>query len=155
MEQSEYRTSMPEKFSEIIPEVRNLLEMYEFYLVERNLKKPIEQLTEIVRDLRIIIQRLLNFYLDLSTSDEELFAKALAYDLTEKGKSLTPDEEYIMYFVEQTLVPFEWATEIKSAYADSLEMQKMLAADIPILRPFDYGFQGQMKVLHAKIPYKK
>ena len=142
-------TSMPEKFAEIIPEVKNILEVFEFYLVERNLKKPIDKLADVIRDMRIIEQRLLHFFMKLDTTDEELFTNALASDLAERAESVQSDsdEEYVKYCIEQILVPFEWAEEIKLAYADSPEMQKMLAADIPILRPFDYGLQGKMAVL--------
>ena len=142
------------KLEEIKPEIKNSLELFEFFLTERSLKKPIDDLAQIVRDMRIVMQRLLNFFLMLSPEHEVELTTLLANQLVDvcdrvprDGKQ---DEEYQRYCIEQILVPFEWATEIKLAYADSPEMQRMLAADIPILRPFDYGLQGKMAILQPK-----
>ena len=60
-------------------EVKNLLEMFEFYLMERQLNKPIDILATAVRDIRIIIQRLLiNHFLKLGPEEETKFCVALA-----------------------------------------------------------------------------
>ncbi len=135
-------------------EVKNLLTMFDFFLTQRQLGKSIEVLGEAVRDMRLIIGRLLiDHFLGLPLDDGDNFCKALATMLADRCE-LLPEEkqveqEYCQYCVSEVLTVFEYAMEIKKEFADDPIFQKMLALDIPILRPFDYGLRGTLKVVEA------
>lgn len=136
-------------------EVRNLLEMFEFFLTERQLGKPIDALGESVKDMRLIVGRLLvDHFLGLSTSQEEKFCAALAAMLADRAEALPlergDDREYGKYCIGEILTVFEYAQEIKAAYPGDRILQKILALDIPILRPFDYGLRGKLKLIPIK-----
>jgi hypothetical protein len=132
-------------------DVENLLEMFEFFLTERQLDKSIEALGESVRDMRLIIGRLLvDHFLSLSTKAESKFCSSLASMLADRAEALPgdgEDQEYVDYCIAEILTAFEYAEEIKLAYSDDPVLQKMLAMDIPVLRPFDYGIRGRMKLV--------
>lgn len=133
-------------------EVKNLLTMFDFFITQRQLGKSIEVLNEGVRDMRLIIGRLLiDHFLGLSLEDGESFCHALATMLADRCEQLSNDkeEEYCSYCVGEILTVFEYALEIKKEFADDPILQKMLALDIPILRPFDYGLRGTLKVVEA------
>ena len=60
-------------------DVKNLLDMFEFFLTERQLGKPIDELGESVRDMRLIIGRILvDHFLKLPPAQEAKFTTALA-----------------------------------------------------------------------------
>lgn len=133
-------------------ETRHLLDMFEFYLTERHLSKPIDNLGEAVRDMRIIIGRILvDHFLGLCVEEEEKFCSALADMLADRASDLPIEggieEEYLDYCIGEMLTAFEYAQEIKRTFSDDSVLQKILALDIPILRPFDYGLQGKLKVI--------
>jgi hypothetical protein len=133
-------------------EVKSLLDMFEFFLTERQLGKPIDSLGEAVKDIRIIIGRILvDYFLKLNEHEEEKFVSALAAMLADRCTGLPfdsdEDKAYQDYCVEQVLIAFEYADEVKRSYPEDHVLQKILALDIPILRPFDYGLQGKLKVL--------
>ena len=139
-------------------EVKNLLEMFEFYLTERQLQKPINILGDAVHDLRIIVQRLLiDHFLRLPPQDESRFCSTLATLLAERCTKLPSvgeeDRKYFDYVIGEILTCFEWAQEIKSEFPEDLETQRILAFDIPLLRPFDYGIRSKIKIVKA--PKKK
>lgn len=141
-------------------EVKNLLEMFEFYLTERQLQKPISVLGEAVRDIRIIVQRLLtDHFLKLSAEDESRFCSALATMLAERTTKLPSvseeDRNYFDYLISEILTCFEWAQEIKSEFPDDPTTQKILLVDIPLLRPFDYGIRSKIHVVAPKRPKRK
>lgn len=147
------------KFSEaLLPvegEVRHLLDMFEFFLTERYLGKPIDSLGETVRDMRIIIGRILvDHFLGLDSDDEEKFCQALAEMLTDRSSNLPVEggvePAYQEYCIGEILTSFEYAQEIKESYPDDTVLQKILALDIPILRPFDYGLQSKLKVIYQQ-----
>jgi len=131
-------------------EVKDLLEMFEFFLAERQLGKPIGDLGDIVKDLRILIGRILiDHFLDMPPKDGSRFLKSLAAMLADRAASIEGegDGRYVDYCIGEILTPFEYAAEIKSSYGDDPVMQKILALDIPILRPFDYGMRGRLKLV--------
>lgn len=135
-------------------EVKNLLTMFDFFLSQRQLGKSIEALGESVRDMRLIIGRLLiDHYLGLNLADSDNFCKALATMLVDRCEQVPDDDdaevEYCSYCVSEILTVFEYATEIKKEFSSDPILQKMLALDIPILRPFDYGLRGTFKVIEA------
>ena len=136
-------------------EVGNLLEMFEFYLTERQLEKPIETLGEAVRDMRLILGRILiDHFLGLDAADEAKFCSALASMLADRAAAIPDstekDEDYADYCIGEILTCFEYAQEIKVSYPDDPVLQKILALDIPILRPFDYGLKERLKLVKAK-----
>lgn len=143
-------------------EVTNLLEMFEFFLTERQLGKPIDALGESVKDMRLIVGRLLvDHFLGLPPKQEEKFCAALAAMLADRAESLPAergdDGEYCRYCIGEILTAFEYAQEIKAAYPGDRVLQKILALDIPILRPFDYGLRGKLKLIpirKKKIKYE-
>ncbi|MFH1829422.1 MAG: hypothetical protein ABH871_01425 [Pseudomonadota bacterium] len=151
------RTSkeMVNELKPVQAEVKNLLSMFDFFLSQRKLGKPIQNLSEAVRDIRLIIGRLLiDHLLILDLKEGEQFCKALATMLTDCCEKV-PEEncvegEYCNYCVSEILTAFEYAMEIKKEFKDDLVLQKMLALDIPILRPFDYGMRNTFKVIESQ-----
>ena len=139
-------------------EVYNLLEMFEYFLMERALGKPIEVLADSVRDLRIIIQQLLlERYLYLPFKDTERFMKALAAVLAKRATRVPlegrEDKKYIDYCIGEIITCFEWAQEIKKEFPEDEVTQRILALDIPVLRPFDYGLRSKIHLV--KPPKRK
>ena len=136
-------------------EVANLLEMFSFFLSRRELGKPIDVLAESVRDLRLLLGRLLlDHFMPLPAAKGESFCRALAAVLADRcamiPKGESADEAYCRSCVGAILACFRYAQELKRRFAGDTVMQKMLALDIPILRPFDYGLQGRLKVLKSQ-----
>jgi hypothetical protein len=136
-------------------EVRNLLEMFEFFLGERQLGKPIDALGEAVKDMRLIIGRILvDHFLSLPPAQEAKFTAALAAMLADRAATLPAergdDRDYSDYCIGEILTTFEYAQEIKAAFPEDRILQKMMALDIPILRPFDYGLRGKLKLIPTK-----
>lgn len=141
-------------------EVKNLLEMFEFYLTERQLGKPVDALAAAVRDLRIIIQRLLlDYFINLTPDEESRFCTALASLLAARSTRLPnvtdEDKKYIDYCISEILTCFQWAQEIKSEFPDDYPIQKTMLLDIPLLRPFDYGIRSKIMVVRPKRPKRK
>lgn len=136
-------------------EIKNLLEMFEFYLTQRQLQKPIAVLGEAIHDIRIIIQRLLTeYFLKLSAEEESKFCSTIASMLAERCTRLPQvsddDKKYFDYLIGEILTCFEWAQEIKAEFPDDLDTQKILLVDIPLLRPFDYGVRSKIRVVGHK-----
>lgn len=136
-------------------EVKNLLEMFEFYLTEREFEKSIETLGEAVRDMRLIIGRILiDHFLGLKHSDGTKFLHALALMLVDRAEKVptrdNSDSEYCDYVIGEILTAFEYAEEIKKSFHGDPIRQKILSLDIPILRPFDYGMKNKLKIVKTK-----
>jgi len=135
-------------------DVSSLLDMLEFYLTERQLKKPIGVLGDAVRDMRLIVGRIIvDYFLKLSLEDEDKFCSDLADMLVDRSSTVPVENEgdrtYHDYCTGEILTAFEYAMEIKKTYPEDHVLQKMLALDIPILRPFDYGLQDKFQVIPA------
>lgn len=146
---------MADELKPVQAEVKNLLSMFDFFLSQRKLGKPIESQSEAVKDMRLIIGRLLvDHLLTLTFEEGERFCKALAAMLTDCCENVpqddTFDNKYCNYCVGEILTAFEFAMEIKKEFDDDAVLQKMLALDIPILRPFDYGMRGTFKVIESQ-----
>ncbi len=152
------REKLPKVLQDVGDGVHNLLEMFEFYLMERRLSKPIEVLSDSVRDLRIIIQQiLLEHFLSLSPYQGERFIGTLATALAKRSTRVPAggrgERKYANYVIGEILVSFEWAAEIKKEFPDDELRQRILALDIPVLRPFDYGLRSMIRLV--KPPKKK
>ncbi|OGQ16006.1 MAG: hypothetical protein A2979_04080 [Deltaproteobacteria bacterium RIFCSPLOWO2_01_FULL_45_74] len=117
------------------------------YLKSRLQREPMEKLNQLVRDLRVVLQQVVtNYFLPLSLPQARQFRSALADQLlgvcNELNSSCTKDdEEHHRYCVREVIASFEWAEQIKEEVPDDPVTQKILAVDIPILRPFDYGLK--------------
>lgn len=148
------REKLPKILKPVDEEIYNLLEMFEFYLMERRLGKPIEILADSVRDLRIIIhQILLEHFLSLAPARMDRFMKSLATALAKRSTRIPAenraDKRYVDYFIGEILVSFEWAQEIKREFTHDEISQRILALDIPVLRPFDYGLRSKIRLVAA------
>ncbi|MFH1874578.1 MAG: hypothetical protein ABH859_05260 [Pseudomonadota bacterium] len=144
-----------EKQTAVNGEVKNLMEMFEFYLLERQLDKPIEALGIALRDIRIIMQRiLLHHFIHLPPEEESRFCIALAKMLANRCTKLPnvteADRQYFDYCISEILGCFEWAQEIKAEYHEDKIVQETFMLDIPLLRPFDYGLRNKLREISPK-----
>ena len=149
---TEKREKLPKILSQDASGIYNLLDMFEFFIVERQLAKPIDDLAEAVRDLRIIIQRLLlEYVMSLTAAKTDRFAAALAVVLAKRAAAIpaqsAEDKKYAKYCIGEIITAFEWAVEIKKQFPRDPEAQRILALDIPVLRPFDYGLRTKIRLV--------
>ncbi|PIR24913.1 MAG: hypothetical protein COX62_04885 [Deltaproteobacteria bacterium CG_4_10_14_0_2_um_filter_43_8] len=148
-----YEEATGESFKTIEADALSLLDLFEFYLVERDLGKPVLLLQEVVSDLRIVINRiLLRCFFRLPQSLEVNFCTQLAILLTERAElrpSYSPETtKYVDYVISEILLPFEYAQEIKAEHPDNVKLQRLYAEDIPILRPFHYGEDNEIESMN-------
>lgn len=116
------------------------------YFEARLRREALTVLNETIRHLRILLQETVsNHFLLLPLVKAREFRFALGDQLysicgeLKKGCSVEDDCHH-EYCVKGILACFEWAEQIKEEIPDDPVTQKILAIDIPILRPFDYGF---------------
>jgi hypothetical protein len=152
------KENLPRILGEDASDVYNLLDMFEFFLAERQLGKPIDDLAEAVRDLRIIIQRLLlEYVMKLAPARADKFATTLAVVLARRADGIPAqsreDRKYAKYCIGEMITAFEWSVEIKKQFPRDAEAQRILALDIPVLRPFDYGLRTKIRLV--KPPRRK
>ena len=134
-------------------EVKSLLNTFEIFLLERDSGQPVKLLNNIVSDMRVIVGRLVTeHFLHIGAEREPNFCAMLATLLSERAAAL-PDleneDDYVEYCVNEILAGFEYAQEIKATYPGDLIMQRILAVDIPILRPFDYGVRKHIRLVKS------
>ena len=124
------------------PDLEKLLVVTRTFFLARHHGKPIEVLNGVVHDLRLVIhQMLLGHFMPLTHEEGKEFQAALADRLTNLCMELKHSEEYHRYCVNEVMTCFQWAEQIKLEAPEDPILQKMLAIDIPILRPFDYGIK--------------
>ena len=133
-------------------EVRHLLEMFEFYLSESHLGRPVSILQTVVQDLRLLLGRLLTEdFLQLNDDSSAHFCATLTTLLTERAAILPwmseRELEYVDYVVSELLTPFEWAQEIKAECPRDLLLQRMIAVDIPLLDSFDFRLREYLRLV--------
>lgn len=146
---------MKKSLEPVKKEISNLLEMFEFFLTERQLGRPVDKLGDCVRDLRIILGRLLlDHFMEIPKKTDREFCSNLATMLAERAGTLPTEKadgvQYIKYCISEIIACFELASEIKTQYKNDAVFQKILALDIPILRPFDYGLRAKLSVVKGK-----
>ncbi len=114
------------------------------YFQDRLTHESIASLSLVIHDLRIVLQRvLIDYYLHLPLDEERRFRGALSDQLigginqVYAGRD-SEDREHRQYCLQEILACFEWAEQIKNEVPDDSVTQKILAIDIPILRPFRY-----------------
>lgn len=136
-------------------DIAQIVGLVKRYFQDKLNKEPISSLSLVVHDLRIVIQRVItDYYLQLSLEEEKRFRGALADQLMSAVGEVyagndSKDREHRQYCVKEILACFEWAEQIKEEIPDDPVTQKILAIDIPILRPFDYGYDGLTKLNHS------
>lgn len=134
-------------------EVKHLLAMVEYYLVERSLERPVERLYDAMTSLRKIVSRLvLEHFLRLDADREPDFCAAITTMLTERTEELPlsdVDRPHVEYLVEEILKSFEWAQEIKAEFPHDPVMQRIVSLDIPILDRFDFGLREKLHLVTA------
>lgn len=138
-------------------EMQKIVETVCRYFEARLRKEAISLLNETVRNMRIILQGVLtDHYLELPLPKAREFRFALSDQLSSICEDIrnqypcsTHDENHHRYCVKEILSCFEWAEQIKSEIPDDPITQRVLALDIPILRPFDYGI-GKGKPVRRK-----
>lgn len=155
MKKEKKETQLPATLKKVDREIESLMELFEYYLTERKLSRPIETLQEIIRDLRVIVGRILtSHFIHLSLHDEDVFCRELASLLAKKGVSIKfqdeTDEKHCNYLIKEILTSFEWAQEIKKELPDDAVMQEVLVIDIPVLRPFNYAIKNKQNVVEKK-----
>lgn len=136
-------------------DISQIVNLVRRYFQDKLSGEPISALSLVIHDLRIVMQRVItDYYLQLSLAEEKRFRSALADQLVSAvgevyaGKE-TQHKEHRQYCVGEILACFEWAEQIKEEVPDDPITQKILAIDIPILRPFDYGYDGLAKLNHS------
>lgn len=120
------------------------------YLESRLDGAPVSVLNELVRELRIQLHKVMTeHFLPLPLEKARAFRVALhdhlsslAGELNGHSKCGKEDETHHAYCTREILSCFIWAEQIKEEVPEDLVIQRVLAVDIPILRPFDYGIKG-------------
>ncbi|MBI4124396.1 MAG: hypothetical protein HY609_00930 [Deltaproteobacteria bacterium] len=102
-------------------------------------------LSEAIRQLRVLLQETLSgAFLALPLPKAREFRFALNDELFNacnefKDQCAMEDHHHHSYCVKEIIACFEWAEQIKEEIPEDVLTQRILAVDIPILRPFDYG----------------
>lgn len=126
-------------------ELKQILNLFNRYLEDRLNDEPIQILNEHIREMRISLQHAVtHVFLPLPIDKAREFRRAMADRLTtlcdeKRGRSSSGELQHQGYAVRQIMSCFEWAEQIKEEVPDDPITQQVLAVDIPILRPFDYG----------------
>lgn len=130
-------------------EMVRIVEAVRRYFGVRLQREVISVLNETIRNLRILLQGvLIDHYLVLPLPKAKEFRFALGdqlsnvcEELRQNRNSSKEDDHHHRYCIKEILACFEWAEQIRVEIPDDLVTQKVLALDIPILRPFDYGLE--------------
>lgn len=126
-------------------EMSQVVSLVRQYFMGRVRKDSIETLGQVIRDLRVVLQQVVSsYFLHLPLPQGREFRAALADQLMGICSEVyatgsREDESHHRYCIKEIMVCFEWAEQIKEEIPDDPVTQKILAVDIPILRPFDYG----------------
>jgi len=87
----------------------------------------------------------------LTPSKADKFATKLAVVLAKRADSIPAqsreDRKYAKYCIGEIITVFEWSVEIKRQFPRDAEAQRILALDIPVLRPFDYGLRTKIRLV--------
>lgn len=132
-------------------EMVRFLETFELFITQRKLNKPVVELHQTLHELRMqLIGIITRNFLTIPSEDEANFCRLLADQLARICKEFPQDEQdrdYYDYCIAEILLCFEWVQQIKQECAGDLITQKVMLQDLPILRPFDYGLRGQMRLV--------
>lgn len=131
--------------SKIHPEMERVVAQVRGYWRSRLNGEEVTALSESIRQLRVLLQETLTgAFLALTLPKAREFRFALSDELTNacnefKNQCQPDDHQHHAYCVKEIVACFEWAEQIKAEIPDDILTQRILAVDIPILRPFDYG----------------
>jgi len=135
-------------------EIRGVLVLVGKYFDNRLQKQPLQVLNIMVHDLRIALhQMILDHFLPLPLDQAREFRSALVdqlmgvYGQYQSKCSKAEDKEHCHYLIKQIVLSFELAEQIMEEIPHDPITQRILAVDIPILRPFDYGVGVASKVV--------
>ena len=124
------------------------------YFDHRLQKQPLQVLNVLVHDLRILLhQMILDHFLPLPLEQAREFRSALVdrlmgvYGQYQPKYNRVEDKEHCHYLIKQIILSFELAEQIMEEIPHDPITQRILAVDIPILRPFDYGIGVASKVV--------
>lgn len=138
-------------------EIRKVLDLVGNYFDHRLQKQPLQTLNLAVHDLRIVLHRvIMDRFLPLPLHQAREFRAALVDQLMGvcgqyHAKCGDPEEkEHCHVFVKQIALSFELAEQIMEEIPHDPVTQRILAVDIPILRPFDYGIGTAGKIAQQK-----
>ena len=126
-------------------EIKQIVTCVNNYLEARTEKEPMQILNEHIRELRICLQHAItHIVLPLTLDKAREFRLALADQLStlcdeRRGNVGSGEHHHYDYCLHQIISCFEWTEQIKEEVPDDPITQQILAVDIPILRPFDYG----------------
>lgn len=129
------------------------------YLESRLNGTPVSILNGLVREMRVQLHKVLTeHFLALTLEKAREFRVALHDHLSSlmgemngHRKCSQQDIDHHSYCTQEILACFIWAEQIKAEVPEDLVTQRVLAVDIPILRPFDYGRKGHKSIK----PHKK
>ena len=135
-------------------EMRKVLDLVGRYFSHRLQGQPLQVLNGLVHDLRIILhQMILDRFLPLPLPQAREFRSALVDQLMGVYGQYYPkcdkveDREHCHNFIRQIVLCFELAEQIMEELPHDPVTQRILAVDIPILRPFDYGTGATTKAI--------
>lgn len=135
-------------------EIMRFLETFELFITQRKLNKPVTELHLTLHEMRMqLISIITKNFLTIPSEDEANFCRFLADHLAKVCKEFPQDEQdrdYYDYCIAEILLCFEWVQQIKQECSGDLITQKVMLQDLPILRPFDYGLRGQMRLVSAR-----
>lgn len=135
-------------------EITRFMETFELFVTQRKLNKPVIELHQTLHELRMqLINIISKNFLTIPAEDEPKFCRNLADELAKICKEFPQDEQdrdYYDYCIAEILLCFEWVQQIKQECAGDLITQKVMLQDLPILRPFDYGLRGQMRLVPVR-----
>jgi hypothetical protein len=138
----------------ISQEVTRFLETFELFITQRKLNKPVTELHQTLHELRMqLIGIITKNFLTIPADDEAQFCRFFADELAKVCKEFPQteaDNDYYDYCIAEILLCFEWVQQIKQECTGDLITQKVLLQDLPILRPFDYGLRGQMRLVPVR-----
>ena len=124
------------------------------YFQGRIKHESIQILNQAIHDLRIVIQQIiLDHFILLPLPQGRNFRASLMDQLSNASHECYAghegeEKEHRHYFIKEIITCFEWAEQIKEEIPNDPVTQKILAVDIPILRPFDYGFHAGKPLKH-------
>lgn len=127
------------------PEMRRLVDHVRGYWQARIDGEEMSVLSETIRQLRILLQETLTgFFLSFPLPKAREFRAALSDELRNacgdfRNQCSDHDHAHHQYCIREIVACFEWAEQIKEEIPEDPLTQRILAVDIPILRPFDYG----------------
>lgn len=138
-------------------EMQQVVALVHRYFEHRIRKEKLDALSGIIHDLRVLLQQVVtNFFFHLPAEKAHQFRTTLADRLmgvcgSFHNRCSKEEEHHHRYCVREIMACFEWAEQIKKEIPDDPITQKVLAIDIPILRPFDYGLKkGPVARPHKK-----